>query len=433
MKSSFFNINKINVKIENNKILTEAEIKDLSTINIGQNIYSINKKDIINSIKNNSYVENVKIKRKLPNAIEIQIEERTPKYQLKSDSQYIYIDEQGYILEVNSNAKDLTTIVGYQTTDFTIGNKIEESDIEKINNIPQIIQELEKNNLLNELTSIDIKDKNYYIVNFENLHKVAHLGNMTSLNEKMNFVKEIMSKEQDYEGEVFVNVDLNKGEYMKKFGKALVFGILCLILTFAITVQLRVSSLSESESSQTKITDKLKDEIFRLNDENVKLAEKFQNTTSELDDARNQAAQNDSSSKDTSELIKKYTIVSGKTDVTGQGIIIKYKPSDNEAKADMVKDLRDIVNEIKNAGAEAIEINNQRIVGTTAIEMVKNKIEINDTEVSENFIIKAIGDSNLMYSGLIRPGGTIENIRESGVSIEINSENAIKINKYNEI
>lgn len=220
---------------------------------------------------------------------------------------------------------------------------------------------------------------------------------------------------------------------MKKFGKALVFGILCLILTFAITVQLRVSSLSESESSQTKITDKLKDEIFRLNDENVKLAEKFQNTTSELDDARNQAAQNDSSLKDTSELIKKYTIVSGKTDVTGQGIIIKYKPSDNEAKADMVKDLRDIVNEIKNAGAEAIEINNQRIVGTTAIEMVKNKIEINDTEVSENFIIKAIGDSNLMYSGLIRPGGTIENIRESGVSIEINSENAIKINKYNEI
>ena len=198
-------------------------------------------------------------------------------------------------------------------------------------------------------------------------------------------------------------------------------------------MQLRVSSLSESESSQTKITDKLKDEIFRLNDENVKLAEKFQNTTSELDDARNQAAQNDSSSKDTSELIKKYTIVSGKTDVTGQGIIIKYKPSDNEAKADMVKDLRDIVNEIKNAGAEAIEINNQRIVGTTAIEMVKNKIEINDTEVSENFIIKAIGDSNLMYSGLIRPGGTIENIRESGVSIEINSENAIKINKYNEI
>lgn len=220
---------------------------------------------------------------------------------------------------------------------------------------------------------------------------------------------------------------------MKKFEKALVFGILCLILTFAITVQLRVSSLSESESSQTKITDKLKDEIFRLNDENVKLAEKFQNTTSELDDARNQAAQNDSSSKDTSELIKKYTIVSGKTDVTGQGIIIKYKPSDNEAKADMVKDLRDIVNEIKNAGAEAIEINNQRIVGTTAIEMVKNKIEINDTEVSENFIIKAIGDSNLMYSGLIRPGGTIENIRESGVNIEINSENTIKINKYNEI
>ena len=86
------------------------------------------------------------------------------------------------------------------------------------------------------------------------------------------------------------------------------------------------------------------------------MAEKFQNTTSELDDARNQAAQNDSSSKDTSELIKKYTIVSGKTDVTGQGIIIKYKPSDNEAKADMVKDLRDIVYSAPLVGYDTSEI-----------------------------------------------------------------------------
>ena len=223
---------------------------------------------------------------------------------------------------------------------------------------------------------------------------------------------------------------------MKKFGKALVFGILCLILTFAITVQLRVSSLSESESSQTKITDKLKDEIFRLNDENVKLAEKFQNTTSELDDARNQAAQNDSSSKDTSELIKKYTIVSGKTDVTGQGIIIKYKPSDNEAKADIVKDLRDIVNEIKNAGAEAIEINNQRIVGTTAIEMVKNKIEINNVQIEGPYTIKAIGDAEIIYNSLTRPGGTIELIKTNKnmkVNINIDMVKNMKITKYSEI
>ena len=87
----------------------------------------------------------------------------------------------------------------------------ENSRVLILGSLPSLMSE--KNNLLNELTSIDIKDKNDYIVNFENLHKVAHLGNMTSLNEKMNFVKEIMSKEQDYEGEVFVNVDLNNGEY----------------------------------------------------------------------------------------------------------------------------------------------------------------------------------------------------------------------------
>lgn len=219
---------------------------------------------------------------------------------------------------------------------------------------------------------------------------------------------------------------------MNKIGKPLIFGILCVLLSFAITMQVRFSNSSESESSQTKVTDDLKDQIIKLNDENNNLTEKLKKTDEDLSNVRDEAAQNDSSSKEISDLIKEYSILTGNTDVYGQGIIIKYKPTSSQYMSDTAKDLRDIVNEIKNAGAEAISINDQRLINTSAIEMVKNKIEINGVQISGPFTIKAIGSSDIMYSGLIRPGGTIENIQSTGAKVEVNVEENVQIQKYTE-
>lgn len=48
---------------------------------------------------------------------------------------------------------------------------------------------------------------------------------------------------------------------MKKFAKPMIFGIICFILSFAITIQLKVTNTSESTTSKAKAIDKLKDEI----------------------------------------------------------------------------------------------------------------------------------------------------------------------------
>lgn len=215
---------------------------------------------------------------------------------------------------------------------------------------------------------------------------------------------------------------------MKKIGRSIIFGVLCFTLSFAITIQLKVSKSSESKSSQTKITDGLKDQVLSLNDDNNKLSEKLQKTSNELSSIRDKAAENDSSTVELSNLIKKYTILTGRTDVFGQGIVLKYKETNDKYVTDIAKDLREIINEIKNAGAEAISINGQRLVETSSIEMVKNKIEVNGTEISSPFIIKAIGNSELINSGLIRPGGTIELI--SNAKIDLSIEKNIKIEKY---
>lgn len=219
---------------------------------------------------------------------------------------------------------------------------------------------------------------------------------------------------------------------MKKLSTPIIFGILCLILSFAITVQLKVTNTSESTSSKTKAIDKLKDEVIILNDENNKLTNKLQNTTDDLAKIRDEAAENDSSSMEKSKLIKKYIAVAGYTDVSGEGISIKYIPTQDQYTADIAKDLRDIVNELKNAGIEAISINGQRLINKSSIEMVKNKIEINNVEITAPYIIDVIGNSEIINNSLIRPGGIIENIRNTGVKITIELKDNIKINKFSE-
>ena len=219
---------------------------------------------------------------------------------------------------------------------------------------------------------------------------------------------------------------------MKKIGASIIFGIVCLILSSAITMQLKLTNTSESAASQAKKNDQLKDQILVLNDKNNKLIGKLQDTTKNLETIRDKAAQNNSSSVQKSELIKKYLVFIGYTDVLGQGVIIQYIPTKDQNKSDITADLRDVVNELKNAGAEAISINDQRLINTSSIEMVKNKIEINKIEISAPYTIKIIGNPEIINSSLIRPGGTIELIEDTGVSINIQIKEKVNISKYSE-
>lgn len=212
-KSSLFNIKKINVSIENNKILTESQIKNLSTISIGQNIYSINKRQIVENIKSDPYVESVKIKRSLPSTLKIEIEERTVRFQLDYNGEYIYIDNQGYILEKSHEKNDTILVSGYSTTELSNGNRLDVKDLDKLSDVIQIMQECKNNELDSQITKIDIEDENDYKIYFDGLGKIAHLGNTTSINDKLTYIKKILEVESNYEGEIFVNVNLNDGEY----------------------------------------------------------------------------------------------------------------------------------------------------------------------------------------------------------------------------
>lgn len=228
---------------------------------------------------------------------------------------------------------------------------------------------------------------------------------------------------------------------MSKNKIAIILGIVCLILTVAICVQINTVKSTNSTVAQTFIENGLRDEV-------LKWKEKYDNISDDLDRAekklakiREESTQDDSTSLAKEEEITLNNNLLGKTDLVGQGIEITLK-DDPDATRETIgifddisdhiihdADLRYIVNELKNAGAEAISINGQRLVNTTAITCIGNVIKVNDEKITSPFTIKAIGLSESL-AGIDRPGSYIELLRENGIVVTIKKSNSVEISKY---
>ena len=113
LASDFFDIKEI--QVENNEVVSKDEIISLSQINGNKNIFGINTNVIKNNIKQNSYIENITITRRLPNKLIFQIKERKVKYMIQLGDAYIYINNQGYILDISNEKKKKTILLGIKT------------------------------------------------------------------------------------------------------------------------------------------------------------------------------------------------------------------------------------------------------------------------------------------------------------------------------
>lgn len=128
LKSEFFNID--NIVVEGNKILNKDVIVTASGINLGENILKISANDAEKSIEMLSYVKVSQVKHKLPNTIDIWVEERVPVLQIKSLATYMLIDKEGVILDLQDiKSEVLPTIVGYNISPKETGQNIKDDEI----------------------------------------------------------------------------------------------------------------------------------------------------------------------------------------------------------------------------------------------------------------------------------------------------------------
>lgn len=222
---------------------------------------------------------------------------------------------------------------------------------------------------------------------------------------------------------------------VKKRQVAITLGVVCFVLTMGIMIQLNTIKDAIQSVGQNTKDNALRDEVLKWKERYDRTYEELESSEEQLDKERQESVSTDSSSVEKQEKLKELNAYLGLTDVTGSGIIITLQ--DNTASKlvtskDLVHDadLRAIVSEIKNIGADAISINGQRIVPSTAINCAGAIIQINDESIGSPFVIKVIGDDYLYYN-LTRPGSYIDKLKDDGINVDVKKSDNITIEKFN--
>ena len=207
--SPIFNIKEI--KVVNNNVVTEETVKSLSEIKTDENIFRFISLDVIKKVKSNPYIEDVKIHRRFPSTVEIEVIEREHNFSVDFLGQYAYINNQGYILELSEDSKQKPIIQGISTKeeDVTVGNRLNNEDLEKLEDVIKIMNATKEYGLYEKVTNIEINNKNDYNIYLEQENKKIHLGDSSNLRNKLIYANAIIEQEKGKKGDIFVNGDLN--------------------------------------------------------------------------------------------------------------------------------------------------------------------------------------------------------------------------------
>jgi len=174
----------------------------------------------------------------------------------------------------------------------------------------------------------------------------------------------------------------------------LLIGFIGLILGFFIIQQFYLHN-KITKTIQPENENNLALEVSDLIKTNQELNQEISDLTSEQEKLSNSAADAEESNKALEENLIKYKIILGLVEVYGEGVQINF-----DSKISSVQ-LIDLLNAIKNIGAEAIQVNDQRITTNSTI---------NSGFFNPPVVIKVIGDKNLLNESLVRTGGILEQI-----------------------
>lgn len=221
--SRLFNIKSI--EVSGNTKLSDEKIISLSSLELYTNIFNFKRSNIVKNIKENAYIEDVKVSRKYPSTVNIEVEEREARYMLQFADSYVYINNQGYMLEISNEKLELPILVGFTTdlSNIKAGNRINVDDLKKLNTVIKIYDSAKLNDMNELITKIDISNSKNYSIEMASKGKIVYLGecsNYSDLKTRMLYLKSILNKTEGSSGEIFLDIDLNseKIRFKEKVG-----------------------------------------------------------------------------------------------------------------------------------------------------------------------------------------------------------------------
>lgn len=217
----------------------------------------------------------------------------------------------------------------------------------------------------------------------------------------------------------------------EKIALSIIVGIVSLLLVSTTFIQFKTINKSQESNVEGLRSDELRTQIATYKSKYEEAMEQYEENQETIAEYRSTIDENKESTDLLDEELNDSETLLGLTDVYGEGVIITLKDTDEATYT--AGDLITLVNELKYAGAEAISINDNRVINLTDISAINNSfIVINsDSRISSPYVVKAIGDKAYLSSTLnLKNSGYVDLMKVNNLEITVEQSDYIEIYKY---
>ncbi len=214
-----FNVNTIVVQgVEN---ISEEEVINIASAQKVKNIFWLSSNKIEKAVESLPYAKTVKVEKVYPNTLNINVLEREPiAYLVYNKNNYVYIDNEGYVLEVaNKPLEGKPYVTGAKFGNFVLNEQIQFQNAYTLPKIIVINTNMEKYKLENYQLTIDLLEEFNVKLIINDI--TVDIGEFENIDKKMRYLKSILV-ELDNEGYTSGYIDLrdfNKPITFKFSGK----------------------------------------------------------------------------------------------------------------------------------------------------------------------------------------------------------------------
>ncbi|MFF5009501.1 DUF881 domain-containing protein [Streptomyces phaeochromogenes] len=215
---------------------------------------------------------------------------------------------------------------------------------------------------------------------------------------------------------------LVKGLWPPRVSRAqFIVALLLFGLGFGLAVQVASNSDSDGalrgarQEDLVRILDELDDRTQRLEEEKQGLEDQ----RTELENSSDQAEE---ARKQTVEKEKQLGILAGTVAAQGPGITLTIEDEKGTVEADM---LLDAIQELRAAGAEAIQVNGVRVVAGTYLTDVSDGVAVDGNKISAPYRFKVIGKPQDLEPALNIPGGVVQTLEKEQATVTVERSDKI--------
>ena len=205
--------------------------------------------------------------------------------------------------------------------------------------------------------------------------------------------------------------------------------IVCIVLVSVMLMQFRTVEQTDITEIENMRESELRTALAEWKTKYEEVEMQLEDTNKRIEEYNKTIEDNEAASELVDEELTESNILVGKTDVYGEGVIVTLSDGTKKVTA---SDLINLVNELRYAGAEAISINEIRVLAMTdIIDMADySYIMVNLQRLQGPYVVKAIGDKDYISTVLqLKGSGFIDTT--TGINVNLEVKNRVDIPKYN--